>query len=436
VTSTLPPRSNTSAPGYRTYEIYQRMRVDETTALIRPRQLSAPGFVVDPYPELSILRENYPCYRDWPGNAFWITRYDDVTSIFVDDANFETRSKRWFYGIESFGRDLRGELAVLTCRAQRIDAVAQPLAARVIADFAALGETDLATELAARYAMELLAHQLALPADDVALFTERWWRMQRGWQWEPLAQLDGRAAIDELVAYVEPLLAARRREPSDDLISVIGALDLADGAATAADVVASLLEDDHETLHGSLANLWFLLLTHPDQLAQVAADRRFVKLAWLEAVRHSPPVPAARRFARHEVERFGRLLPEGAMLMCSAAAANRDPRQFADPESFVVDRNDLCAREPRGHYRADGLPTGISFGTGAPSKHPALPEDRPRSVYAITRDTAVTVSNALLDAVADLRIADGATPHLRSLRLGEMRTCWRLPVTFRARSSF
>lgn len=432
-TDDRPAVSRTSAPGYRTYEIYQRMRVNETTALIKPRQLTAPQFLVDPYPELTVLRENYPCYRDWPGNMFWITRYDDVTSIFADEANFETRSKLWFYGAEGFGRDLRDELPVLVCRAARIDAAARPLAESVIGEFLALGETDLATEFAARYAMELLAVQLDLPADDLPAFTERYWRMQRGWQWEPRAQLDGRLAMDELVAYFEPIVAARRANPGDDLVSVIAGLSVDGGPTTAADVVTTLLEDDHETLHGTLANLWFLLLTHPEQLTKVADDRRFVKLAWLEAVRHSPPVLGARRFARHEVERFGRLLPEGALLMCSAGAANRDPRQFSDPEAFDVDRRDLCHREPRGHYRADGLPTGISFGTGKPSTFPALPEDRPRSRYAIVRDTAVAASNALLDAVEDLRVPDGATPHLRSLRLGEMRTCWRLPVTFRAR---
>lgn len=432
-TDDRPAVSRTSAPGYRTYEIYQRMRVDETTALIKPRQLTAPEFLVDPYPPLTILREHYPCYRDWPGNAFWITRYDDVTSIFADEANFETRSKRWFYGAEAYGRDLNDELPVLEARAASIDANARPLAEAVIGDVVAHGETDLATEFAARYAIELLARQLDLPADDVAAFTERYWRMQRGWQWEPRAQLDGRLAMDELAAMLAPLLDARRASPGDDLISVIAGLDLPGGPATAHDVVATLLEDDHETLHGTLANLWFLLLAHPEQLALVDGDRRFVKLAWLEGVRFAPPVLTARRFARHEVERFGRLLPEGALLMCSAAAANRDPRQFADPETFDVDRRDLCHREPRGHYRADGLPTGISFGTGKPSKFPALPEDRPRSRYAIVRDTAVMASNALLDAVTDLRVAPGATPHLRSLRLGEMRTCWRLPVTFRAR---
>ena len=47
---------------------------------------------------MTILREHHPCYRDWVGNRFWITRYDDVTSVFADDANYESRSKRWFAG--------------------------------------------------------------------------------------------------------------------------------------------------------------------------------------------------------------------------------------------------------------------------------------------------------------------------------------------------
>ena len=80
-----------------------------------------------------------------------------------------------------------------------------------------------------------------------------------------------------------------------------------------------------------------------------------MKLAYLETLRHSTPIVFAKRFARHEVERFGRLLPAGALVLCCAGAANRDPEIFADPDQFIVDRKDLCQREPRGHYRADGL---------------------------------------------------------------------------------
>ena len=152
------------------------------------------------------------------------------------------------------------------------------------------------------------------------------------------------------------------------------------------------------------------------------------KFAFLEALRHSAPVLSARRFALHEVERFGKLIPEGGMLICSAGAANRDPRQYKEPEKFIVGRKDLCQREPRGQYRADGLPAGIAFGLGKPSKHPAVPEDRPRSLYAITRDTATTALNVLLDSFPDLQLKAGVKPELRSLRLWDTHTCWDLPA--------
>jgi pulcherriminic acid synthase len=424
-------RSESDGEGYRSYEIYQRERVGESTEKIQPGKLLADDYLSDPYALVGTLREHYPCYRNWRTNSYWITRYDDVTSIFTDEGNFCSRSKLWAYGRDGFGRDLGRELPVLEATARLTDAYAEPTARDIVAGFAGRGEVNLATDFAAHFPLALLARQLDLPAAQAAPFAHRYWQMQRGACWEPAAQQAGRAAMDLLVRDLEPLLAQRRAEPGDDLISAIAQLDLPAGPATAADLVVTLLEKDHETLHGALANLWFLLLTHPEQFEAARDDARLLKLAYLETLRHSPPVLSAERYARHEVERFGRLLPAGAQLVCSAAAANRDPRVFHEPDRFVVDRKDLCQREPRGQYRADGLATGIAFGLGAPSRFPALPEDRPRSEYALVRDTAVTASLTLLDTVQDLELQPGAAPQLRSLRLGDMHTCWQLPVRFR-----
>ena len=65
-----------------TYEVYQRERVGESTEKIKPSELISERFRIDPYPFLETLRENYPCYRDWLSNCYWITEYNDVTSIF------------------------------------------------------------------------------------------------------------------------------------------------------------------------------------------------------------------------------------------------------------------------------------------------------------------------------------------------------------------
>lgn len=417
------------AAGYRTYEVFQRERVGETTNLVSPRELVDDEMLTDPYRVVGILRENYPCYRDWKNNRFWLTRYDDVTSVFVDDANFETRSKRSRIVSDATerGRDLWHHVPVLHAHAARIDNALDHVVDRCIDDLDA--DADLATEFAARLPLELWGAVLDLDGDDLADFAALVWRLQRGLGWDPVAQVDARAAWDEMVVLVTPHFERRRHDPGDDLISAIAQLDLGERPPTPTDVVATLVEADHETLHGGLANLWCLLLTHPDQLDQVRADRRLVKFAWLEALRHSPPVQSADRYARREVERFGRLLPDGALVHLSAAAANRDPRAFSDPDEFVVGRRDLCQREPRGQYRADGLPSGIAFGLGKPSIHPAVPKERPRSIYAITRDVAVEASTRLLERRPDIRLADDAAPSMRSLRLGEMHTCWDLPVT-------
>jgi pulcherriminic acid synthase len=420
------------ASGYRTYEVFQRERVGETTNLLKPRELIGDEMLTDPHRLLTILREHSPCYRDWKGNRFWITRYDDVTSMFADDANFETRSKRWRLGDETIGRDLWNQVPVLAARARRIDSHLTRCIEAIVADLSAAGGTvDLAVDLAARLPLDLWGVVLDLPPDDVALFAQPYWRLQRGIGWDPIARVDARRAFDELVAFIDPLLEQRRADPGDDLISAIAQLELGDEPATAADVVATVLEADHETLHGGLSNVWWLLLTHPEQLQRVRRDPRLMKYAWLEGLRHSPPVQSAERFARHEVERFGRLLPDGALLQLSAAAANRDPRVFTNPDDFIVGRPDLCQREPRGQYRADGLPSGIAFGLGKPSVHPAVPKERPRSIYAITRDVAVATSTALLETFPSLHLAGGTNPTVRTLQLGEMSTCWHLPARLR-----
>jgi pulcherriminic acid synthase len=402
---------------FRTYEVYQRARPGQPSAQFRARQLYSDDALADPAAVLAPLREVEPCYRDWPGNAFWVTRYDDVTSVFTDDANYETRPRAVLAGVADRGRDLGHELEVLRCLERTADDHSESVARRLVGELA----DDLATEVLLRFPFELTCAALAVePTAELA----RWWLTLPGaTSWDPQVRRSGLVAIDALAEWAAPLLAERAAGDGDDLLSVMARL-----GATGDDVAVTLLELDHATVPGVLTNLWWHLLTTPGLRDEVRADHLLVKAAVLETIRHSPPVVHADRWARHEVERFGRLLPEGALVRLSAAAANRDPRVFADPDTFDVHRDDLCQREPRGQYRADGLASGISFGTGAPSKHPAVPEDRPRSNFAIARDLAVRVTSVVLDELPGLRLAPGAEPVMRSRRFGEPRMCWSLPV--------
>jgi cytochrome P450 len=422
-------QSGDDEAGYRSYEVYQRERVGSPPP-VKPGQLRTQDYLDDPYTLLANLRNYGPSFRDWQGNAFWITHYNDVTSVLVDSANFATRSKRWFYGLTSFGRDLRNNVPFLTAQAAGIDKHASTVAQELVQAFAARGSADLATEFAALFPLQLLGRTWGIPDADLPVFAERYLRMQRGFRWNTANQEAGKQAMLQLVEYFTPLLTARRADPQDDVLSTLATLEMDGPAIDAHDIVATLLEGDHETLHGALANMWFLLLTHPEQLDMVNNTRRLVKYAYLETLRHSTPVLSGERFAKREVERFGLLIPEGALVICSAAGANRDETIFANADQFIVGRKDLVQREPRGQYRADGLPAGITPALGTPSKFPALPVGRPRSLYAITRDVATIASHALLDATSNLKLAPGAQPVLKSRGYGELHTCWHLPVTF------
>ncbi len=405
--------------GYRTYEVYQRERVGETTNLANPRDLITDDYLADPFRVPAVLRENYPCYRDWIGNRFWITRYDDVTSIFADDANYESRPVGLAYGAEISGIDHGGAPGIDRAWVELHDEAIDVVLSRM------LDSPDHPDDLVAfmqRLLTELHASVLGT-GDTTADILQQVELVKAGAGWDERARIEGIAAFRELRKQLAAHLAPRRQASVGDLLSAF-----ADLGAGSDDVARSLIEADLATLPASLANLWCLLLTHPDQFAAVKAEPRLMKVAYLEALRHSPPIATADRFARHEVERFGRLLPQGALLHLSAAAANRDPRQFANPDDFDITRKDLCHREPRGQYRADGLPAGITFGHGKPSQLPAVPRDAPRSRYALTRDLAVAVSLAILERFPDLRLADGVVPTLSLDRLGGTYRCAALPI--------
>lgn len=412
--------------GYRSYEVHQRQRVGESTEKIKATDLVSADFVRDPWPVFTILREDYPCYRTWLTNDYWISRYDDVTSIFVDDANFETRPKRWFYGRPDLGRDLTEELPVLEARARIWDESIEAVTDALLDELAASGEPDVATGFAARLPLELLARVVGVPEAERGAFVENWWRMQLGVGWEPQAREAGAQAMAELEARCGEWLAARR-----GMNPTISSAPSRTANSTAARSRAATCGDaarDGSRDAARWARQPSLPAAHAPRATRDRASRcpsREDRMARSASTLTARPHGQAFRASRGGTLRS--VAARGALLQCTASA-NRDPRIFADPERFDIARKDLCHREPRGQFRADGLASGIAFGLGRPSRHPAVPEDRPRSIHALTRDMAVIATNRLLERFPALELRDGFTPALRSLRLGEMRTCWQLPV--------
>ena len=416
------------AEAERSYEVYQRQTPKDIPVAVPPGFWLRPEFLADPYPTLALLREHYRCFRDWQANTYWVTSYDEVTSLIADEANFGVRARHTAYGADLFGRDLRDDPPVRDAIGFGMQSGAEVVAQRA-AEGLLSSRADLIDGFVRPFTVGLLARVVGIPDGQAGRFGDLWRAMQEGVGWHPGRAEAGIRAFTELCEMVVQLLAVPGIPATPSVLSA--ALDSAGDASPdgiARDVVTTLLELDFRTLEGSLANLLCLLLTHDDQLEMVIDGPDLTMRAWQETVRHSPPLMESHRFAQREVERFGLLIPLGALVVCSAGAANHDPDLFWEPDRFCITRQDLAHREPRGQFRMDGLPSGVAPGLVPLSKMPARPADRPPSLYALTADAAVAATTALLQRWDGRRPAVTGQPCIGSRWAGDDRVCRRLLV--------
>ncbi|MEV4372173.1 cytochrome P450 [Nonomuraea sp. NPDC049637] len=155
------------------------------------------------------------------------------------------------------------------------------------------------------------------------------------------------AAYDELQRYVDGLVQAKRARPTDDLLGDLTATDLTDEEL--AGVGTFLLAAGLDTTANMLALGTYALLSDPAQLDVLRTEPERAAQAVEELLRHLTIAHTGVRAALEDVELAGRLIRAGESVVVSLAAANRDPRRYADP-----DRLDL-RRDATGH---------LSFGHG------------------------------------------------------------------------
>src|SRR5205085_9529483 len=127
----------------------------------------------------------------------------------------------------------------------------------------------------------------------------------------------GMAASERLREYFAEVLASRRAEPLDDLISVLALSEL-DGHTLTDEEICSflrlLLPAGAETTYRSSSNLLYGLLTNPDQLDALRADRALLPQAIEEGLRWEAPLIGILRTATRDSEVEGVLVPEGSVI--------------------------------------------------------------------------------------------------------------------------
>jgi cytochrome P450 len=284
--------------------------------------------------------------------------------------------------------------------------IVAPVVHERIDAFAARGSADLVRELTFPFPVTVIAGMLGLPDADLPQF-HRWAVELINVTADMNVAL---AASAKLRDYFAGILAERRVRPRDDVISVLAAAELThDGVTqrlTDDEIFAFLrllLPAGAETTYRSSSNLLFGLLTHPEQLAALRADRSLMPAAIEEGLRWEPPLTGIMRITLHDTEVCGVPVAAGTLVNIGIGAANRDPARFVNPDAFDIHR------PPSPH---------LAFASGP---HMCL------GMHLARMETTVAL-NALLDRLPDLRLDPSADDvHITGLVFRAPRS---LPVLF------
>jgi cytochrome P450 len=213
----------------------------------------------------------------------------------------------------------------------------RPLVERAVEAFCARGGADLVHELFLPVPIQVIAALLGLPEEDIPEF-HRLGMQLIGFRYDMDAAV---AASQRLREYFSRLLADRRREPRDDMVTVLAEIEL-DGVRLTEDEIIgflrNLLPAGAETTSRSSATLAYALLTHPDQLDAVRADRSLLPAAIEEGLRWETPLLNFMRGVTVDTEVEGIAIPAGSTVMVNLGSANHDPARWADPERFDIFR--------------------------------------------------------------------------------------------------
>ncbi|MCV7196151.1 cytochrome P450 [Mycobacterium angelicum] len=382
------------------------------------------GDVRDPYTELARLRREEPVQRidmsvlphEESKPVFIVYRHEEVQQMLRDNETFSSGIIIDAFG-DVLGRHVmlgmdepeHGRHRALVSKAFSQKALARwedELVGRVgnelIDQFAPRGSADLVKEFTFPYPTQIIAGLLGLPREDYPQF-QRWSISLLSFTINPER---GRAASQALQEYFAPILAARRKEPRDDLISGLAQAEI-DGERLSDEEIFSflrlLLPAGVETTYRSLGNMLFGLLSDTMQLDAVRDDRTLLPQAIEEAVRWEPPLLTITRVATRDTELAGVSIPAGSSVMPMLGSANRQEDRYPDPDRFDV------FRSARAH---------IGFGHGV---HVCL------GMHLARLEMRVAL-NLLFDRLPNLRLdPEGDDPHIR----GQVfRSPTSLPVLF------
>ncbi|WP_306334424.1 cytochrome P450 [Streptomyces sp. KL118A] len=376
-----------------------------------------PQYMASPYDAYRVAREKAPVCPMAADGPWIVTGREEMAAVLRDPARFTSRTNTHgtygftdecrellsgsvYYRIAPFNADPEdhGRFRSLVDEAfsptalRRREPAVRAAAGALVAEFKDSGGVDLLAGFAYPLPLTVLCDIIGVPAEDRAT-VKGWlgdWLLMQVLPLPPEDQLRCAKSVLAYEEYVRGLLAERRRQPTDDLLTVLAdAAAQSDPVCTVDDAVLALLvllASGHETTTHLITNTVHRLLGDRKQWERLVADPGLIPAAVEEGLRFNTSVQGAPRVVTEDVTLGGVAVPAGAKVHAMVAAAGRDPGTADDPETFSLDRTD-----PPRHF---------AFGHGP---HSCLGADLARLQGRVALE-------ALVEAVPEMELAPGFAP--------------------------
>lgn len=291
------------------------------------------------------LRDEHPVYRE-PRTGFYVlSRHEDVWNASADWATFSSVTEEAGYhkpmmvDLDPPAHSLIRRVVSQAFTPRRVAALEETIVAKVhrlIAAFADRGECELMGEFAALLPSDVVGELLGVPEGarpGLREHTEELMRMT--------VPHDGKVIAERVYAVFEGLLAERRRRPADDMMSMLITAEVEGRRLTQDELLGFcflLLVGGNDTTTNLIGNGIRLLDLQADVRGELIADPGLIDAAIEEILRLEPPTLTSGRQTTRDVELHGTTIPAGSRVQLLWGSANRDEREYPDPERLDVHR--------------------------------------------------------------------------------------------------
>jgi len=317
----------------------------------------------NPYPVFRRLRDEAPCYYNDVHDFYALSRFDDVERSLVDKRTFSSARGGILElikaGIEiPTGTLIFEDPPTHTIHRQLLSRVFTPRKMLALEDriraycadslepLVGADRFDFVADYGAQMPMRVIGMLLGIPDQDQEAVRDRAnanIRTEAGKPQNYSDSFDPAAAFEDFGVYLD----WRAEHPSDDLMTELLHAEFEDEHGVTRRLerhelltyLAVIAGAGNETTTRLIGWAGKVLSDHPDQRHELAADPTLIPNAIEELLRFESPAPHIGRYVTRDVELHGRTVPEGSAILLLAGAANRDEREFVDPDRFDIHRD-------------------------------------------------------------------------------------------------